>query len=146
MLALHHGTVDLRPLQKSLLSCNRTQVLNSLTVQIHSPNAVVIRTVATGLTAENMQFFTAVPWFRMATFWASLTGMPWIHGNGPASTKPCFILNLFAKIVKGPGYSFIPAFQTYLFCNIADTSQVFQDEQGACRGGLIEDGYPFRRF
>ena len=138
MLALHHGTVDLRPLQKSLLSCNCTQVLNSLTVQIHGPNAVVIRTIAAGFTAENMQFFTAVPWFCMAAFWAGLAGMPWIYGNGPASTKPCFVFNLSAEVVKGPGYSFIPAFQTYRFCGAADTSQVFQDKQSARRGGLSE--------
>ena len=138
MLALHHGTVDLRPLQKSLLSCNCTQVLNSLTVQIHGPNAVVIGTVATGFTAENMQFFTAVPWFCMAAFWAGLAGMPWIHGNSPAPIKPCFILNLFAEVVKGPGYSFIPAFQTYHFCDAADAGQVFQDKQSACRSGLSE--------
>lgn len=122
MLALHHGTVNLRPLQKSLLSCNCTQVLNSLTVQIHGPNTVIIRTVATGFTAENMQFFTAVSWFCMAAFWAGLAGMLWIHGNGPAPMKLRFILNLFAEIVKGPGYSLIPAFQTYRFCNTADAS------------------------
>ena len=138
MLALHHGTVDLRPLQKSLLSCNCTQVLNSLTVQIHGPNTVIIGTVATGFTAENVQFLTAVPWFRMAAFRAGLAGMPWIYGNGPAPMKPRFVFNLFAEVVKGPGHKLIPVLQTYLFCGAADAGQVFQDKQSARRSGFNE--------
>src|SRR5699024_11912681 len=116
-------------LRGSLLPRNCIQVLNSLSVQVHSPDTVIVGVVAAVLANEDMPLLITVPLLNMSALWASLAGVLWVYGNDLAPVEFSLVFDFLPEVIERPRDDLVPLPQSDLLCCATDAGQVLQNEQ-----------------